>query len=86
MKPKLTKTRKNALAKIAKLPDRPFLASDIGVHGMSLYSLERCGWLEKSDPDPDEPFLADTNGHYWRLTDAGRQAIIIVCTQQEINA
>jgi DNA-binding MarR family transcriptional regulator len=75
MKPKLTRARWSALKKLEASGDRPFIAASLDIHGAALYSLEECGWVERVDIPDDLPFAIATQGHHWRVTTAGREAI-----------
>lgn len=76
MKPKLTRPRWRALKKLQAIGDKPFTGMEVDVKGPSLVSLEECGWVERMDtPADDAPFAIATQGHHWRVTDAGKAAI-----------
>lgn len=76
MKPTLTRPRWHALKKLEAIGDKPFIGTEVGVKGPSLVSLEECGWVERVEaPANDTPFAIATQGHHWRVTTAGREAI-----------
>jgi hypothetical protein len=76
MKPTLTRPRWRALKKLEATKGKPFIGTDVGVKGPSLVSLEECGWVERIEaPADDTPFAIATQGHHWRVTDAGRAAL-----------
>ena len=76
MKPKLTRPRWRALKKLEPTGTAIFTGTDVGVKGPSLVSLEECGWVERVDaPADDSPFAVATQGHHWRVTETGLQAI-----------
>jgi hypothetical protein len=81
MKPKLTRPRWRALKTLANC-DGPFFGADLGIKGPTLVSLEKCGWVERMGDVPLGTMLPfytkETNGHYWRVTDAGRAAIAVL--------
>lgn len=78
MKPKLTYVRWESLKAIERFGNEPFTAEDAGVHGAALFSLEKCGWVERMGSVPMGkmlPFsIMQTQGHYWKITEAGREA------------
>jgi len=75
MKPILTRPRWRALKKLDAIGDKPFIGTQVDVKGPSLVSLEECGWVERVDAPSDAPFAIATQGHHWRVTEAGRAAI-----------
>jgi len=76
MKPTLTRPRWSALKKLEEIGDKPFIGTEVYVKGPSLVSLEECGWVERVEaPADDTPFAIATQGHHWRVTEAGRAAI-----------
>ena len=75
MKPKLTLSRWLTLKKLAQVQDRVFTAGQVNIHGASFHSVEKCGWIERSEPPADSPFEIATRGHHWRVTQTGREAI-----------
>ena len=76
MKPTLTRPRWKALKKLEPLGDRPFTGIVMNIKGPTLVSLEECGWVERVEaPEQDTPFAIPTQGHHWRVTEAGREAI-----------
>lgn len=76
MKPILTRARWTALKKLEPLGGKTFLGTETGIKGPTLVSLEECGWVERVDaPADDTPFAISTQGHHWRVTEAGRAAI-----------
>lgn len=79
MKPKLTRPRWRALRRLKTIGDKPFIGTDVCVKGPSLVSLEEVGWVERIEaPADDTPFAIATQGHHWRLTEAGRAAIAVL--------
>lgn len=78
MKPKLTIIRWNTIKKIERFGSEPFTAMQAGVHGTQLFSLEECGWVERADPPNDLPFSIATQGHYWRVTETGREVLAVL--------
>ena len=76
MRPTLTRPRWHALWKLDEIGDQPFIGADVDVKGPTLVSLEKCGWVERVEaPADDTPFAIATQGHHWRVTEAGRAAI-----------
>jgi hypothetical protein len=76
MKPTLTKARWKALKKLEMICDRPFIGTEVNLKGPSLFSLEKCGWVQRvEEPEGDTPFAIATQGNHWRVTDAGREVI-----------
>ena len=79
MKPTLTRPRWRALKMLEGIGDKPFIGFAIGIKGPTLFSLEECGWIERVEaPADDTPFAIATQGHHWRLTNAGRAAIAVL--------
>lgn len=76
MKPTLTWSRWRALKKLEPIGDKPFIGTEVDVKGPSLVSLEQCGWVERVEAPADAaPFSIATQGHHWRVTKSGREAI-----------
>jgi len=82
MNPTLTRARYRALKKIhnCALPTgtigRRFTGAGIGLSGPTMVSLEKAGWIERAEPPAsDAPFNVGTQGQYWTVTKAGRDAI-----------
>lgn len=76
MKPTLTRARWTALKKLEPLGSKTFLGTETGIKGPTLVSLEQCGWVERAEaPAEDQPFAIPTQGHHWRVTEAGRAVI-----------
>ena len=78
MKPKLNSTRWQALKDIEACGQKVFTSLECGVHGAALYSLEQCGWIERTDPLEDLPFQINMQGHYWMLTKEGEHVLKIL--------
>jgi hypothetical protein len=78
MKPKLTYVRWRSLKKLERFEGKPFTAEEADVHGAALFSLEKCGWVERTFRSAELgrlPFsIIQTQGHYWKITEAGREA------------
>lgn len=78
MKPKLTYVRWRSLKKLERFEGKSFTAEEADVHGAALFSLEKCGWVERMGDVPIGkmlPFsIIQTQGHYWQVTEAGREA------------
>jgi hypothetical protein len=85
MKPTLTRPRYRALKKIKAFIvsgrnigpiGLRFTGAEIGLLGPTMVSLEKAGWLERAEaPASDAPFKVTTQGGYWTLTKAGRDAM-----------
>ena len=76
---KMTVSRERSLRNIRSagfLSGEPFAASQVGLHGTQALSLERVGWIErfKEFDSAGVPFLVDTQGEYWTVTQEGRAA------------
>jgi hypothetical protein len=80
MKPKLTAARWQALKNIKDCGFDIFTSLDCGVHGAALYSLEQCGWIERTEMLNDLPWQTETQGHYWWLTKEGEHVLKILPT------
>jgi hypothetical protein len=78
MKPKLNATRWLALNDIEACGLKVFTSLECGVHGTALYSLEQCGWIERTDLPDDLPWQVDTQGNCWQLTKAGKNVLNIL--------
>lgn len=77
MKPRLNATRWQALKDIEACGLKVFTSLECGVHGAALYSLEQCGWIERTDLPDDLPWQVDTQGNYWHLTKEGQHVLTI---------
>lgn len=76
---KMTKSRARSIRKIRSagfLSGEPFAACQIGLHGTQVLSLERVGWIQRCDDFQvsNMPFLVDTQGEYWTVTQEGKAA------------
>ena len=81
MKPTLTRSRWKALKKLEAIGDKTFVGMEVSVKGQALVSLEKCGWVERVQSEEVEtPFSIATQGHHWRVTDAGLEAINAINT------
>lgn len=82
MKPTLTRPRYRAMKKILwwsqlyRWKRSIFTGAEIGVSGPTMVSLEKAGWVERAEtPKSDAPFKVTTQGHYWKTTKDGRDAM-----------
>lgn len=78
MKPKLNARRWQALKDIEACGLNNFTSLECGVHGAALYSLEQCGWIERTDLPLHHqilPWRFDTQGNYWKFTDEGKAVL-----------
>jgi hypothetical protein len=85
MKPKLNSTRWQALKDIEACGQKVFTSLECGVHGAALYSLEKCGWIERTELPDDLPWQTDTQGNYWWLTKEGEHVLKILPTTKPRN-
>jgi hypothetical protein len=82
MKPTLTRPRYRAMQKILwwnqiyEGKRSTFTGAEVCLSGAAMVSLEQAGWLERAEaPASDAPFKVTTQGGYWTLTKAGRNAM-----------
>jgi hypothetical protein len=82
MKPTLTRPRYRAMKKIASMAIeqgwhlKHFTGAQLGLSGPTMVSLEQAGWIERAEaPKSDAPFKVTTQGHYWKTTKDGRDAM-----------
>jgi hypothetical protein len=53
-----------------------FTGAEVCLSGPTMVSLEQAGWIERAEaPKSDAPFKVTTQGHYWKTTKDGRDAI-----------
>jgi len=83
MTPTLTKARRRALMKLRRFTASPFIASQAGLKGPTMITLQRCGWVERAEPPSNQPFIIASNGSYWRVTPTGCAAIEALTGEQE---
>jgi len=82
MKPTLTRPRYRAMQKILWWDQiyegkrSAFTGAEVCLSGATMVSLEKAGWLERAEaPASDAPFKVTTQGHYWKTTKDGRDAM-----------
>jgi len=82
MKPILNSTRWQALKDIEACGLKVFTSLECGVHGAALYSLEQCGWVNRTDLPDNLPWQVDTQGNHWQLTAEGEAVLNILPTNK----
>jgi hypothetical protein len=66
------------MKKLEEFQNWIFTAGEADVHGTQLFSLEKCGWIERVNPPADLPFEVATQGHHWRVTETGQDVIALL--------